>query len=110
MLISIASIVLNVLFIVVLNLEFYTDRAHLADGSVREWQRSPLARLGLSDQTYLFYIQIVLAVVSVVTSILVLVGVKNNVIRIIQIVSSVASLIMFIVIMIATSNTHAKYA
>jgi len=110
MLFSIISIAANILFFVILNIRFYTDRAHLPDGLEREWNRSPIERLSLSDQNYLLYLQIALAVVSVVTSILILAGVKNNVVRIIRLVSSIASLIMFIIILIVTNNTHAKYA
>ena len=110
MVISIISIVANIVFFVVLNLEIYTDRAPMPDGSIREWSRSPVARLGIADQSYLFYLQIAIAAVSIVTGILVLIGVKNNIVRIIQIVSSIASLIMFIIIMIVTGNTHVKYA
>ena len=110
MLISIISIVANILFFVVLNLNIYTDRTSFPDGSTREWQRSPLARLELSDQRYLFYLQIAVAAVSVITSILVICGVKSNAVKIIRNVSSVLSLIVFIILMIASSNTHAKYA
>ena len=110
MLISIISIVANILFFVVLNLNIYTDRTSFPDGSTREWQRSPLARLELSDQRYLFYLQIAVAAVSVITSILVICGVKSNAVKIIRNVSSILSLIVFIIIMIASSNTHAKYA
>ena len=110
MLISIISIIANIAFFVVLNLPIYTDRAPMPDGSVREWQRSPLGRLDLSDQRIFFYIQIVLAAVSIITSILVLCGVKNNVIKIVQIASSAASLVMFVVIMIISGGVHAKYA
>ncbi len=110
MLISIISIVANILFFVVLNLNIYTDRTSFPDGSTREWQRSPLARLELSDQRYLFYLQIAVAAVSVITSILVICGVKSNAVKIIRNVSSVLSLIVFIIIMIVSNNTHAKYA
>lgn len=110
MLISIISIVANILFFVVLNLNIYTDRTSFPDGSTREWQRSPLARLELSDQRYLFYLQIAVAAVSVITSILVICGVKSNAVKIIRNVSSILSLIVFIILMIASSNTHAKYA
>lgn len=110
MLISIISIVANILFFVVLNLNIYTDRTSFPDGSTREWQRSPLARLELSDQRYFFYLQIAIAAVSVITSILVICGVKSNAVKIIRNVSSVLSLIVFIIIMIVSNNTHAKYA
>ena len=110
MLISIISIIANVLFFVVLNINFYTDRASFPDGSVSEYQRSPLGRLELSDQRYLFYLQIALAAVSIITSVLVLFGVKNNAVKLIRNISSAASLIVFIIIIIVAGNTHAKYA
>lgn len=110
MLLSIISIIANIVFFVILNIRFYTDRAYLPDDIVREWQRSPIERLGLSDRNFLLYLQIAMAVVSVVTSILVIAGIKNNAVRIIQLVSSIASLIVFVIIMIVTSFTHAKYA
>jgi TRAP-type uncharacterized transport system fused permease subunit len=110
MLISIISIIANVLFFVVLNINFYTDRTSFPDGSVREDQRSPLGRLELSDQRYLFYLQTALAAVSIIMSVLVLFGVKNNAVKLIRNISSAASLIVFIIIIIATGNTHAKYA
>lgn len=110
MLISIISIIANILFIVVLNLNLFTDRAPLPDGHFREYQRSAVARLSLSGDTYLFIIQIALAAVSIVTSILILVGVNNKIVKLIQIISSVASLVLFIIIMISTSGSHTKYA
>lgn len=110
MVLSIISIALNVLIFVVLNLNLYTDRAPMPDGSVREWQRSPVSRLDIADQRYLFYLQIALSAVCAITGILVLFGVKNSIVKIIQIISLAASLIMFAVIMIVTGNTHAKYA
>ena len=109
MVLSIVSIVLNAIFFVVLNLEIYTDRMPLADGSVREWHRSPLGRLDVADERYLFYLQILFAAVSVITSILIMVGIKNNAVKIIRLIATIASAIMFIIIMVATSNTHAKY-
>lgn len=110
MILSIVSIVANAVFFVVLNLEIYTDRAALPDGIVREYHRSPLGRLDVADQRYLFYLQIAISAVSVITSILILCGVKNNAVRIIRLVSSICSLIMFIIIMIVTGNTHVHYA
>ena len=106
---SIISIIVNAIFFVVLNLDIYTDRAPLADGSVREWHRSPLGRLEIADERYLFYLQILFAAVSIITSILVMVGIKNNVVKIIRLVATIASAVMFIIIMVTTNNTHAKY-
>ena len=106
----IVSILINVIYCVVLNLELYTDRAMMPGGQVREWRRSPIARLNLSGQPWLAVLQIVLTAVSIVTSGLVLFGVKNRTVKTVQLISTVASTLMFILIMIVTANTHAKYA
>ncbi|MBR3308954.1 MAG: hypothetical protein IKG00_03560, partial [Lachnospiraceae bacterium] len=58
---------------------------------------------------FLIYLQIVFAAVSIITSVLFLFGVRNNIIKIIQLVSTIGSTIVFIIIMIVTSNLHAKY-
>ena len=78
-------------------------------GEIREWHRSPVTRLNIADQSFLIYLQIVFAAVSIITSVLFLFGVRNNIIKIIQLVSTIGSTIMFIIIMIVTSNLHAKY-
>ena len=110
MLLSIISILANVAFLIVLNMDIYTDRAMMATGEMREWHRSPITRLSIADQSWLFYLQLVLVAVSIVTSALVLFGVRSDVVRIIRLVSLIASAVMFVVIMVVTSNTHAKYA
>jgi len=110
MLMTILSIIANIAYFVVLNLNFYTDRAMMPTGEVREWQRSPITRLSIADQSFLIYLQIVLAAVSVITSVLFLFGIRNRMIRTIQLVSVIGSTIVFIIIMIVTSNSHAKYA
>ena len=109
MLITILSIILNIAYFVVLNLNIYTDRAMMPTGEIREWHRSPVTRLNIADQSFLIYLQIVFAAVSIITSVLFLFGVRNNIIKIIQLVSTIGSTIMFIIIMIVTSNLHAKY-
>ena len=110
MLITILSIIVNILFFVVLNLNIYTDRAMMPTGEVREWHRSPIARLNIADQSFLIYLQIVFAAVSIITSVLFLFGVRNSIIRTIQLVSAIGSTMIFIIIMIVTANSHAKYA
>ena len=109
MLITILSIILNIAYFVVLNINIYTDRAMMPTGEIREWHRSPVTRLNIADQSFLIYLQIVFAAVSIITSVLFLFGVRNNIIKIIQLVSTIGSTIMFIIIMIVTSNLHAKY-
>ena len=109
MLMTILSIIANIAYFVVLNLNIYTDRAMMPTGEIREWHRSPVTRLNIADQSFLIYLQIVFAAVSIITSVLFLFGVRNNIIKIIQLVSTIGSTIMFIIIMIVTSNLHAKY-
>jgi len=110
MLRSIISIILNVLYFVILNIPMYTDKAHMADGSVREWHRSPVDRLNISDMPWLFYLQIAISVICTVTSLLMMFGVKVKVVRTIQLISLIVSAIVFVAILIITSNSHAKYA
>ena len=67
MLMTILSIIANIAYFVVLNLNIYTDRAMMPTGEVREWHRSPVTRLSIADQSFLIYLQIVLAAVSIIT-------------------------------------------
>ena len=110
MLLSIISIIANVVFILVLNMNLYTDRAPMPNGEVREWHRSPIDRLNISDRSALVYVQLLFVILSVVTSVLVLFGVKNSTVKTIQLVCMLASAIIFVFIMIATSNSHVDYA
>lgn len=110
MLRSIISIILNVLYFVILSIPMYTDRAHMENGSVREWHRSPIDRLNISGMSWLFYLQIVISVICTVTSLLMIFGVKTKAIKTIQLISLIASVAVFAVIMIITGNSHAKYA
>ena len=110
MLLSICSIIVNVVFFIVLNVDMYTDRAMMPNGQVKEWHRSPVTRLNISGQSYLLTFQIILAVISVITSLLILFGLKTNIIKWAQRISTAASAIMFVIIMIVTSNSHVNYA
>ena len=110
MLMAILSIIVNIAYFIVLNMNIYTDRAMMPTGEVREWHRSPIARLNIADQSFLIYLQVVLAAVSIISSVLFLLGVRSSIIRTIQLVSIIGSTIVFIIIMIVTSNSHAKYA
>ena len=110
MLFSVLSIIANAAFMAVLNVNLYTDRARMATGEVREWHRSPVSRLYIMDRPALLYLQILFAAVSVITDILVLCGVKSSTVKTVQVVSTAASAVMFVVIMIVTANSHAKYA
>lgn len=110
MLFNIVSLIANIVYLVVLNLNIYTDRAVLPGGQVREWHRSPAARLELGGQTFLLYLQIVLAAVSIITAVLMLFGVRSRAVKTTWLVAAIASTAVFIIIMIVTSNSHARYA
>ena len=109
MILSILSIVANIVFMVMLKLELFTDRATLPDGETRTYTWSAFDRLSAADKNWLGYLQIALVAISVISSILVLVGIKNNVVKIIQLVSMICSAVMFAVIMIVSVNTHPAY-
>lgn len=109
MVLGIVSIVANVLFFVVLNLNLYTDHATFPDGTSRQWERSPIDRLEVADIRWLLYLQIFLAAVSIISAILVIVGINNKVVKIIQLVSMIASAVAFIIIMIVSGSIHPAY-
>ena len=109
MLSGIISIVANAVFMFVLNRQIYTDRAMMPEGGFREWKRSPITRLNLAGEQWLFYIQMILSVISVVTGLLIIIGIKHKIVKQIQIISLIAAAVMFVIIMIVTSNSHAKY-
>lgn len=109
-LMPILSILLNIVYFVVLNLELYTDRSMMPTGDVREWQRSPVTRLGKSDRAFLFYLQIVFAAVSIITGVLQLFGVRNSIIKKVQLVSTAGATVLFVIIMIVTSDSYVNYA
>lgn len=110
MLMTIITIIVNIAYFVVLNMNIYTDRAMLPTGEVRVWHRSPINRLNIADQSFLLYLQIVLAAVSIIASVLFLLNVRSSMIRTIQLVGAIGSTVVFIIIMIITSNSHSNYA
>ena len=107
---TILSIIANIVYLAVLNRELYTDRAMMPTGEVREWHRSPAARLNIADQSFLLYLQITLAAVSIIAGLLLLFGVRSRVVKTIQLISTAGSTAVFIIIMIVTGNSHAHYA
>ncbi|MBR2578462.1 MAG: hypothetical protein IKE38_05965 [Erysipelotrichaceae bacterium] len=110
MLLRIISIIANVIYFVILNISFYTDRAMMPDGNMRTWHRSPISRLYIADDVWLLYLQLFFASVSIVTAILMMLGVKGGIVRNVWLISTIASAVMFIIILIVTANSHAKYA
>ena len=109
MLKGLLSIIANGAYILLLYIPFYTDRAHMPDGTVRTWKRSPVTRLAQADENWLFSLQLILSAVSVISSVLVMFGVKNAIVKAVQTISLIASTAMFIAIIVITFNIHAKY-
>jgi len=109
MMMAILSMIANAAYLVILNIAFYTDRVKMPTGEIREWHRSPVTRLNLSGQSFLFYLQIFLAAVSILTSVLLMFGVRSSIIKTIQLVSMIGSTVIFVIIMIVTANSHVHY-
>ena len=109
MMMAILSMIANAAYLAILNIAFYTDRVKMPTGEIREWHRSPVTRLNLSGQSFLFYLQIVLAAVSILTSVLLMFGVRSSIIKTIQLVSMIGSTVIFVIIMIVTANSHVHY-
>jgi hypothetical protein len=109
MLMTTLPLIVNAAFIVVLNMELYTDRVVMPTGEIREWHRTPAARLNIAGQSFLLYLQIALAAVSIITSVLLLFGVRSSVIKTIQLISTIGSAAVFMIIMIVTADAHVRY-
>ena len=105
----ILSVIENIAFFMIMRIELYTDRYHLPDGEMGENKRSPLDSLYHADQSWLAKLEFVFMLVSIVTSVLMFFGVKNNIVKTVQIVATAASTIGFIIIMIYAGNVHLKY-
>ncbi len=110
MLLSIISLAVNIVYYLIMNLQIYTDRGMMANGQVREWKRSRISRLNMSGRTWLLYTQLFFAVIAIVTSLLIIFGVKSMIIRKVQLISMIASTVMFVVIMFVSGNTFVNYA
>ena len=106
---GIISIIADAAFFFVMRIDLYTDRYHLPDGKMGEHRRSMVSSLFHADMNWLYYVEILFMAVSIVTSILLMLGLKNSIVKIIQIVSTVASAVLFIVIWCVASKVHLKY-
>ncbi len=106
----IISMIVNGVYLFVLNKDLYVDRYHLPDGEMGEHHRSPIDSLYTANNPALLHLQLFLMLISAVSSILLLIGVKNSIVRVIQIVSTIASTVVFVIILIYTGNSvHPKY-
>ena len=106
---GISTIVANIVFYIVLHMEIYTDRAHMPDGSIEKHHYSALGRLDIGGRSELYHLQLMFMVISCITGILLICGVKNNIVRIVQLVSSVASIVVFIAIMVVSKGIRPRY-
>ena len=109
MLVGIISIILNVVFCVVLHIDMYTESAYMPDGEIRHWIYSPVRKLDHAGEVDIVNLQYVLVAISIISSLLVIFGVKHKIVKIVQIVSIIASAVVFTVIMIMSSRIHLKY-
>ena len=110
MLPGILTVIINIIYVVILNLNLYTDRAMMPDGNARQWQRSPINRLYISDRPGLLYLQLFFVAASVITGIMMMLGNRSSTLRTIWLIAVIASAVMFVIIMIVTGNAHADYA
>ena len=106
---NIVTVLVNIVYFVILNIKLYTDRAIMPDGDKQIWHRSAIDRLDAADKRLLLYLFILGTVVSSISSIMLMFGIKNNVVRIVQLISTIASTIMFIIILLVANATHLKY-
>ena len=69
-------------------------------------------KVQLTTVSFFWYwcVQLFFAVICIITSLLIIFGVKNMVIRKIQLISMIASTVMFAVIMFVSGNTFVNYA
>ena len=102
MLLYIISIIANIVYFVILRMDLYTDRYHLPDGGMGEHRRSPIDSMYTADAPVLVYLQIILMAVSVITSVILMAGVKNRVVSIVCIAANIASTVVFIIIMVVS--------
>jgi hypothetical protein len=109
MLTNVLSILANAAFLVVLNLDLFTDR-YVLPGEIRKIKHlSAIDRLAICDRRELLHFQLAAAIVSVILSVVLLFGVKNSTVRVVRLISTVCSAVLFVIIMIVAGSTHGKY-
>ncbi len=109
MLQSVVTVFLNAVFMIVLHLKLYSDRFVLPGEAARTWRRSPVESLQTADMPALLILQYVFVIVSVVSAVLVLFGVKSRTVRIVRLASAVGSAVMFVLIMIVSASVRPRY-
>ena len=107
---SIISIIANIVYYVFLQIDLFTDRYYLPGSEEPAVNhRNAIDSLFHANMNGLLDLEMLFIVVSVVTGIILLLGVKKNIVRIIWCISTIASTVMFIIIMIAAANVHLTY-
>ncbi|MCR4642406.1 MAG: hypothetical protein K5697_10310 [Lachnospiraceae bacterium] len=109
MLLSIISVIANIVYFIVLNIDLYTDRATMPDGNRHVWHRSAIDRLDAADNRILLYLFLFVAAVNIISAILFFFGIKNNVVRIIRLASLIVSSLLFVIILIYSGGVHPTY-
>lgn len=109
MVLSIITIAADLLLFAVLNIKLFTDRFTLPDEERKVIHRSSIDSLDVADKRYLLYVFLFFAVVGIVTAVLYMCGVKNNIVKVIRLISLICSAVMFIIIMIVAVTTHPSY-
>ena len=108
LILSIASIIANIIYFIVLRMELFTDRAILPDGE-HVYTYTPIEKLSSTGSTGMVSLQLMFAVISVILAILFIVGIKKKAVIIAWIVSVAASTVLFILILSAAAAVHLKY-
>ena len=109
MLLSIISVIANIVYFIVLNIDLYTDRAIMPDGKRHVWHRSAIDRLDVADNRILLYLFLFVAAVNIIIAILFFFVIKNNVVRIIRLASLIVSSLLFVIILIYSGCVHPTY-
>ena len=109
MLQSVVTVFLNAVFMIVLHLKLFSDRFVLPGEAARTWRRSPVESLQTADMPALLILQYVFVIVSVVSAVLVLFGVKSRTVRIVRLASAVGSAVMFVLIRIVSASVRPRY-
>ena len=106
---NLIPVILNILYCIILHIPFYTDRIILPGGMTQTYKQSPADRLYTADMPYLLYLQYLFILIGLITSLLILFGMKQNALKTVRLISTVLSAVLFTVILFLASMNHPKY-
>ena len=113
MLPGIISIVVNAVYCFVLFANIYTDRFYLpgsnGEPQQRVIQRSPANRLEIMDKRWLVILMLAVAAAAIISSLLLIFGVKGKIVKAVQIGALAVSTVLFIIIMIISAHPAYTY-